>query len=149
MRRLLAFDDWANGQVMRALVPLDGAPPAAVALMAHVMAAKRIWFARVTLGTPPFTVHPDLTLPAIVEHLRLAHEEWLRYLDDLTDADLEREVHYATMRGDRFSNTLGDILTHLGLHGQHHRGQCCTAIRAAGAVPPGIDFITAARTGAV
>ena len=101
IRRLLAFDDWANTQVVRALAPLESEVPAAVAWMAHVMAAKRLWFARVALTTAPFTVNPDLTLPAVVEQLREAGAEWTHHLDGLSDGDLDRVVHYANRRASR------------------------------------------------
>ena len=148
-QRLLAFDDWANTQVLRALVPLEADVPAGVAWMAHIMAAKRLWYARVTLSTPPFGVNPDLTLAAVDQQLREAREEWARYLDDLTDDDLDRDVRYANLKGEPFHSTLGEIVTHLALHGQHHRGQCLAAIRQAGVTPPAIDYIHATRTGAV
>ena len=148
-RRLFGFDDWANGQVMRALAPLEATAPTAVAWMGHVMAAKRLWFARVTQGTPPFSVNPDLTRAAIVHELREAHDEWMRYLDGLRDDDLEGVIRYQNLKGEPFESPLGDILTHLVLHGQHHRGQCLAAIRQAGTAPPVIDFIHASRTGAI
>jgi len=49
--------------------------------------------------------------------------------------------------GEPFESTLGDILTHLPIHGQHHRGQIAAHLRASGSVPPVIDFIHAARGG--
>ncbi len=149
MRRLLAFDDWANDQVLRALEPLEPTLGRAVAWMAHVMAAKRLWYARVTQSAAPFGVNPDLTLSAVRGQLHEAHGDWSRYLAEMTDADLTRVIHYTNLAGDPFSSTLGDILTHLAIHGQHHRGQCQAAIREAGLVPAPIDFIHAARTGAI
>ena len=149
IRRLLAFDDWANAQVMAALAPIEADVPAAVAWMAHVMAAKRIWYGRVALAAPPFTAFPDLSLPAILGQLQEARDEWARCLDDLGDGDVDRVIAYTNLKGQLCESTLGDIVTHLAIHGQHHRGQCLNVIRAAGATPPTIDFIHAARLGVV
>lgn len=146
-RRLLAFDDWANTQVVEALRPYEAEASRAVAWLAHVMAAQRIWFARVTLTVPPFAVYPDLSLAAVATELRTGHADWARHLDELDDRDLARVVRYQNSSGQAFESTLGDILTHVMFHGQHHRAQCLTALRAAGGVPPAIDFIVAARAG--
>ena len=48
-----------------------------------------------------------------------------------------------------FHSPLGDILAHLPMHGQHHRGQVNADLRAAGITPPAIDFIAASRAGAL
>ena len=42
---------------------------------------------------------------------------------------------------------LGNILTHVPVHGQHHRGQINADLRAAGITPPTIDYIHGARRG--
>ena len=149
LRRLLAFDDWANTQVLNAVEPMAADVHRAVAWMAHVMAAKWIWFARVAGTTAPFPVNPELPAPDIRVQFAAGHEEWMRHLDGLTEADLDRVVRYSNLKGDPFQNTLAEILTHLGIHGQHHRGQCTAAIRQAGGSPPAIDYIHATRSGAV
>jgi len=142
-RRLLDFDHWANLETLSALAPVADRAPRSVAWLAHVMAAKRIWYARVVGAPMPWQVYPTLTLDEIRPQLDVAHGEWQRWLAESTDQSLAEVVRYATTRGEWFERTLGDIVAHLPLHGQHHRGQIAADIRAAGGTPPVIDFIYA------
>jgi uncharacterized damage-inducible protein DinB len=73
------------------------------------------------------------------------HTAWERYMAKLTDAELERVVHYANSAGKEFDSRVEDILTHVSLHGQNHRGQINAALRAAGAEPNAVDYIAFAR----
>jgi uncharacterized damage-inducible protein DinB len=70
-------------------------------------------------------------------------------LDTQRDTDMTRVIQYTTLKGDPFQSPLGDILAHVPVHGQHHRGQVNADLRAAGITPPVIDFIAAARSGAL
>jgi len=149
VHRLLAFDHWANTQVLDAVELMAAQVPRAVDWLAHVAAAKRIWFARVTDTAMPVAVNPTMTPAEIRVQLQVAHDEWSGYLSGLTDADLPRVMHYTNLKGAPFHSTLEDILTHLAIHGQQHRGQANAAIREAGGAPPVIDYIHASRSGAV
>ena len=146
-RRLLDFDHWANLETLSAVSAIVGRVPRSVAWLAHIMAAKRVWYARVAGTRMPHQVNPALTLDETRGELDVARDEWQRLLAESTDASLGQVVRYANTRGRWFECTLGDIVTHLPLHGQHHRGQIAADIRAAGGTPPVIDFIHAARSG--
>ncbi|MGE3274027.1 MAG: DinB family protein [Vicinamibacterales bacterium] len=148
-RRLLAFDHWANRETLAAIEAVANHTPRAVTRMAHIMAAKRLWYARVAGTEPPYTVDPALSVEEIRSNLLAAHDEWMALLDTLAEDDLARVIAYTTTKGDPYTSTLGDILAHLPLHGQHHRGQALLEVRAAGGTPPSIDFIHAARQGIV
>ena len=63
----------------------------------------------------------------------------------LAEADFAREVRYTNSAGDSFANSVGDILTHVAMHGVHHRGQIAASLRANGAEPPALDYIRFAR----
>jgi uncharacterized damage-inducible protein DinB len=56
-------------------------------------------------------------------------------------------VHYRNSAGNEFDNTVRDILTHVALHGQYHRGQIARAMRAAGREPVYTDYIGFIRKG--
>jgi uncharacterized damage-inducible protein DinB len=148
-RRMLAFDHWANLESLAAVERAAAAAPKALAWMAHVAAAKRLWFARVMATPPPLPIWPTLSVDECRRQLIAAHDEWMAYLTSLGDADVDRDVVYTNTRGERFASPLTDILCHLPLHGQHHRGQAAAAVRDGGATPAVIDFIHASRQGYV
>ena len=146
-RRMLAFDHWANVVSLDAVEPVADRVPKSLAWLNHILGAKRIWLARVTGTEMPFGVNPTFSPAELRAQFDVARDGWSRYLDTQTDADVARIIHYENLKGDPFQSALGDILAHLPVHGQHHRGQVNADLRAAGIAPPAIDYIHAARTG--
>jgi uncharacterized damage-inducible protein DinB len=142
IRRLLAHDGWANAAVLAAL-RAGPAPQKARAWMAHIVGAERIWIARIREEPPAMAVWPDLDLDACAAELTQLVAEWQRLLDD----GLGEGVAYRNSKGEFWTSTVGDILTHVALHASYHRGQIAASIREAGGAPPYTDYIQAARTG--
>lgn len=148
-RRMFAFDHWANTVSLDAVELVAARVPASMAWLNHILGAKHIWLARVTGTPPPFGVNPTLGPAELRAQFAHAAEGWSRFLDAQSEQDVVRTIHYFNLKGDPFSSPLGDILAHVPVHGQHHRGQVNADLRGAGLVPPAIDFIHAARTGAL
>jgi uncharacterized damage-inducible protein DinB len=145
-RRLFAFDHWANRVSLNAVTPVAERVPRSVAWLNHVMGANRIWLARVTGTSPPsFGLNPTFTVADLSTEFQIARDGWDRFLDSQTDGDLARLIRYANLKGDPVA--LADVLAHVPLHGQHHRGQVNADLRAAGFTPPSIDYFHAARSG--
>lgn len=71
---------------------------------------------------------------------------WLDYLENLNDDDWARSVEYRTTRGDPFSDSVADILTHVTIHGGYHRGQLAKIIVRNGGTPAVTDFIVYVRS---
>jgi uncharacterized damage-inducible protein DinB len=148
-RRMFAFDHWANMVSLDAVAPVAERVPRSLAWLNHVLGAKRIWLARVTGTEAPFGVNPTFSPAELAGQFALARDGWSAFLNTRTDADLDGVIHYRNLKGDPLSSALGDILAHLPVHGQHHRGQVNADLRAAGLTPPAIDYIHAARSGAL
>lgn len=144
-RRFLAFDHWASLETLKALEPVVDRAPHALGRMNHVAGAKRLWFARVNAGIAPLAVWPSLSIVECRAQLVAGQEEWEKYLHRVSDTELSQLFAYTNTRGEAFTSSLRDILAHLAMHGQHHRGQAVAEIRAVGGKPPVIDFIHAAR----
>ncbi len=148
-RRLFGFDHWANLAVLDTVAPVAERVPRSLAWLNHIVGAKRVWLARVTASPMPFGVNPTFTPAELAEQLVLANDGWQAFFDTQTDADLDRVIQYTNLKGDSFESPLVDILAHLPVHGQHHRGQVNADLRAAGIAPPVIDYIHAARSGSL
>ncbi len=97
----------------------------AVAVLAHVAAARRVWLSR--LGILPGqqgTLSPgEVTLAEAAGLLRSAHGPWAEYLARVTDEELGREVEYQSLDAGRFRNRVEGILAQLFGHSWYHRGQ--------------------------
>jgi uncharacterized damage-inducible protein DinB len=73
-------------------------------------------------------------------------------LDDLVGASPERlteEVSYTNSKGEAWSSTVDEILTHIAIHSAYHRGQIAADLRSAGQTPAYTDYIHAVRHGLV
>ena len=143
LRRTVAHAAWADARIGAALGALADPPARSVRLFAHLAGATRLWLARVDGVPSPLAVWPDLAPAEAADHLAHAHAAFDRRLAG--GADLSAPVAYVNSAGEAFTNTLGDVLTHVALHGAHHRGQILADLRAAGHAPPYVDFIGFAR----
>jgi uncharacterized damage-inducible protein DinB len=148
-RRMFAFDHWASAASLAAVAPHADQVPKSVAWLNHVLGAKRIWLARVTGEPAPFGVNPTFSAAHLAGELDAARDGWTRFLETETDEGLARVIHYTNLKGDPFQTALTDILAHVPVHGQHHRGQVNADLRAAGLTPPVIDYIHAARSNVI
>jgi uncharacterized damage-inducible protein DinB len=145
---MLRYDAWANGATLGSLQ--SGDPPAkALRWMAHLVGSGELWLARLRNEPPVLAVWPDLDLEQCAAGVARLAEQWPRYLGTLRDEDLEESVGYRNTRGEYWTSTVGDILTHVTMHGSYHRGQIAAAVRESGGEPAYTDFIHAVRQGLV
>ena len=94
-------------------------------------------------------VWPDLDLATCGEEIVRLTADWMQWLEGLDGDGLTDGVAYRNSKGEFWTSTVGDILTHVALHGGYHRGQIAAAVREAGGTPAYTDFIHAVRTGLV
>ena len=145
--RQLRWDAWANREILGSL--RHAAPPAGVRWLAHIAGAELLWLGRLTGVPSQLAVWPELDLDGITGHLTRLEGAWPRYLDSLSDDELLEPVGYRNSRGEFWTSTAGDILSHVVTHSAYHRGQIASSIRAAGGEPAYTDFIHAVRTGLI
>ena len=58
---------------------------------------------------------------------------------------MEAPVAYTTSAGKSFANTVKDILLHVAMHAQYHRGKINLLLRQAGLEPAPADYIAFIR----
>lgn len=135
---------WANERILQSLQQQE--QPQARTLFAHILFAEQIWITRLQgkdSSQLPLWEEADMNT---CDHLAKNNKEiFLAYLDDLKPEDLDKNISYQNSTDKEFTNTIREILTHVALHGQHHRGQINTLLRAAGQKPPILDFIAFTR----
>ncbi|MEO7985093.1 MAG: DinB family protein [Gemmatimonadales bacterium] len=146
--RLFEHDCWANAEALRALEV--GRPPArAVRWMAHIVGSEHLWLARLRQEAPTVSVWPDIDLDGCATRLEELAGLWPILLGELDPEDLDDGRAYRNTRGEFWTSTVGDILTHVAMHSAYHRGQIASAVREAGSVPAYTDFIHAVRQGLI
>jgi len=118
----------------------------ALYLMGHLIAARRMWLFRLGFlkeNAELFPGTPDLA--ALPGQLSEVESLWVSYLEQLTDADLERVFEYRSYEGLMFRDSVEDILTQMFGHSWYHRGQIAMLLRSMGAEPAVTDFVFWAR----
>lgn len=145
-RRLAAHDAWANRRLIEELRELSTPPPRALEVIAHILGTEWTWLSRIQRSAPAMKVWPGISLDDCERELPKLGEAWNSLL---ASADLSSSCPYMNTKGERFENTIRDMLTHVFLHSHYHRGQIVRMIREAGAEPPYIDFIESVRKGYV
>lgn len=114
----------------------------AVYLMGHIVAARRMWLFRLGFlneDTDLFTREIGLAdLPAQLSQMETL---WSQYLGQLNNEDLLGVFEYTSYEGQRFRNTVEDILTQMFGHSWYHRGQIAMLLRAIGAEPAVTDLV--------
>jgi uncharacterized damage-inducible protein DinB len=74
---------------------------------------------------------------------------WHEHLDLITAGDVAQSVSYKNTKGESWTSTIWDILTHVVVHSAYHRGQIASHMRANGQTPAYTDFIHGVRQGLV
>jgi uncharacterized damage-inducible protein DinB len=72
---------------------------------------------------------------------------WQAYLRELTPQALRGEVSYTNSKGERWRNSVTDVLTHVVLHSSYHCGQVATLLGRAGVAAAYSDYIECVRRG--
>jgi len=147
LSNLIAHMRWADALVADAL-SANGLPRRtgvrnadAAAVFAHIASVEHLWYSRIEGVKPAHAVWPNLSPD---ESLALAERHAELFAQLVTgggENGLLRVVAYRNSAGRDFRNTVGEIVTHVTLHGTYHRGQIARIIRASGGEPPYTDYI--------
>lgn len=148
-RRWFEYEKDAHVKVVRSL---DSVPAQqrstpefckAVALLAHIVAARRLWLFRlgVVPDAPKSFFQDNAVLAEVVAELRIVQDRWAGYLSKITDEEIGRTFEYQSLDAGRFRNRIEDILTQLFGHSWYHRGQIAMLVRAAGGEPAVTDLV--------
>src|SRR5689334_7739729 len=115
--RLYRYDDWANREEVERLRSVDS--PGALRLLGHIIGAQWLWITRIRGEDAKMTVWPELTLDQCAAELDSLRDAWAGILR----SDLARKITYRNSKGESWSSPVDDVLTHVVMHGSHHRGQ--------------------------
>jgi uncharacterized damage-inducible protein DinB len=141
LERLLRWDVWANRETWRSLTR-GSVPPKSLRWLAHIIGAEFLWLDRIAGRPASLPVWPELSLEQCDEKLdRLSP----LLLEPARNRDLSRAVGYTNSKGEPWTSSIEEILTHVVVHSAYHRGQIASDVRAAGHDPAYTDFIHAVR----
>jgi uncharacterized damage-inducible protein DinB len=147
LRRQFAYDEWANREVLNAIRAAGDANQRSLQLMSHILAAELVWLERLKGQPQSVPVWPQPDLAQCEAQAAKLGGQWLEFLDLITAGDVSQSISYRNSKGEEWTNTIVDVLTHVVMHSAYHRGQIATHMRAAGQTPAYTDFIHGVRQG--
>ncbi len=110
---------------------------------AHIVAAEEVWLSRIQKRDAKCAVWPEFEGTESIMYS--AHSVYNEMIESLDENDLSMEIEYVNSAGISFSGKLADILTHVALHGQYHRGKVNQMLKDQGHTPVPVDFIAFVR----
>jgi uncharacterized damage-inducible protein DinB len=138
--------DWANQRILVTLQKIDEEHIQANKLFSHILLAENVWFTRlVGKDSSHLPIWATSSLETFVELVKHNNQNFTGFISNLTNTDLSQIVSYKNSKGEEFKNSVREILTHVALHGQYHRGQINQLLRGANTEPINVDFITFKR----
>lgn len=149
LRRQFAYDAWANQEVIAAMRAGDSENERPVQLMSHIVAAERLWLERLKQQPQTGPVWRQLDLDQCADEAATLKHLWEEYLELATAGDVAQTVSYKNTKGEEWTNTILDILTHVIMHSAYHRGQIASYMREHGQTPAYTDYIHGVRQGQV
>ena len=144
LRRQFAYDDWANREVLTT-IRSGGADERSVELLAHILSAERLWLERLKQQPQSSPVWPKTAIENCAAEIDGLRRAWHDFLGNVGEDELGRTVSYTNSKGEPWSSTILDVLTHVTMHSAYHRGQIASHMRARGKAPAYTDFIHAVR----
>lgn len=148
-RRQFSYDAWANGESLSAIQAASSQSDIVrpLKVFAHILSAERLWLERLRQQIQTMPVWPESGIAQSQVQLAEVHRLWQAFLAGLSDGQLSQSTNYKNSKGEPWSSTVQDVLTHVLLHSAYHRGQIAILLREAGASPAYTDFIHAVRQG--
>lgn len=141
LRQLATHSAWADARLLEAIARADVDRTAVLRELGHIRGAQAIWLARLEGTAPTLPIWPTLTCDELAALGATLDATWHRLVDALTPDALEQYVSYRNLTGAERRTKLGDILVHVFMHGQMHRGKANAALRAMGVDAVGVDYI--------
>jgi uncharacterized damage-inducible protein DinB len=150
LRRQFAYDAWANREVLAGLKASLRPSPRPLQLLAHILSVEQLWLERIQQQPQSQPVWPDLTFEQCDAKIAALAQLWREFFfAQLSPAALSEQTSYKNSKGEPWTSTVADVLTHVLLHSAYHRGQIASQVRAGGEQPAYSDYIHAVRQGFV
>lgn len=142
---------WANVRILEAVKQANGGSASALSVLQHLLRAEQVWLTRLqghdSSHIPLWNAACEW--PELEQLLHDNEQGYEKLLHTLDESQLDHQILYRNQSGTPFTSTFRNILVHVALHGQYHRGQINASLRQHGHKPVGVDYILFERTWSV
>ena len=141
---LLEYEKWANARILDALAQLKETDEKCLEIMAHILLVQAVWYSRMDdKAAPP--VWAKKSLNECRETYTVNNMLLAAFMAKQNDDALARTVKYQNTKGEKFNNSVTQILTHLFNHSTYHRGQIVERLKGKLPAMPVTDYIVFLR----
>jgi uncharacterized damage-inducible protein DinB len=138
--------NWANLRILETLQNAEAENEQVKSLFSHILYAEHVWVTRLKgMDSIQLPIWSDGDIAVCAKLIKQNEENFDIFLTDAAKTNLDNVIAYTNSGGIAFETSIRDILTHVALHGQYHRGQINLRLRADGIEPVNVDFITFVR----
>lgn len=152
------YEQWANAALLGVARLLNeeqlhreivSSFPSVHSTWMHMWGASNIWWQRLQhQPVVPIAQNADIPFETIAQGLLVSNARWAEWMERASETQLVEPLHYQTLRGQPFSQSVVDVVLHLNNHGTYHRGQLVTMYRQLGVETiPQTDYILFSRKG--
>ncbi|RJS50243.1 DinB family protein [Bacillus sp. PK3_68] len=138
--------NWANQRILEILQSIEEENQEVSRLFSHILFSEKVWITRLRgLESSELPIWSEVDIEFCAKLVMQNEESLTTFFTNLAHTDMDKIITYTNSKGIKFKNSVRDILIHVALHGQYHRGQINSRLRANGMEPVNIDFITFMR----
>jgi uncharacterized damage-inducible protein DinB len=145
---MFAFHLWRQSQIATLLEglnadllaqPLNGSFGSLNIILHHLVWAEMVWLGRVDNST--LAAMQDSDVKNMLKVWKATSAKWRSILASTDESGFRTPIAYFNTKGDRFENTLGEIVLHMIDHTTYHVGQMMNAVRGFGVDPVQTNII--------
>lgn len=138
----LQFEHWSNQIILGSMRLANPLEDRALFLFSHLLNVGEIWLGRIQENTVTSSIFQERTLEECAEMIENNNSNWMKYLESVDDAELERMVPFHfILDGSKRSISVADAIMHIVQHSSYHRGQIVTLLKGTVEALPFVTYI--------
>ena len=146
LERVFSYKAKANDQILAAMRQFDDASPAkeiAIRVLSHTYAVDRIFAANLRRAEHGYTSPNPGQAPSLEElsaAIKTSDQWYIDYVSRLDEAQLAERIDFTFTDGLPGRMSREEMLMHVTVHGEYHRGQISLIMMENSITPPGDGF---------
>ena len=135
------YNNWATNETAKSLKNLEKKDEKFEELLSHIISAQQIWLNRIQEWKINVDPWEKYSVQECIPKSTTITAEWINLLESLGEKDFERRIEYVNTKGEKFNNSIKDIVTHVINHSTYHRAQIAQKVKLLGEKPAITDYI--------
>lgn len=141
--KIFDYNYWANSKLASSLKEQNIVDVNILRLFSHIVLSEQIWILRIEGAD---NLNKNFWQILTLEECDIfVNENYEIFKNLLSKLDLSKYAAYENSKGNKYTNSVHDILTHVSFHSAYHRGQIAKEVRKINKEPVLTDYIVFVR----